>query len=78
MIILRAKSANQPFNVGIKIPPRNAACRDFFLLGILIFKGLTALRLYKSFGVKGLNQWITGTLVRWNINSLKFKEFGIC
>jgi hypothetical protein len=26
-----------------------------FLLGILIFKGLTAQRLYKSFGVKGLN-----------------------
>jgi hypothetical protein len=25
-----------------------------FLLGILIFKGLTAQRLYKSFGVKGL------------------------
>jgi hypothetical protein len=25
-----------------------------FLPGILIFKGLTALRLYKSFGVKGL------------------------
>jgi hypothetical protein len=25
-----------------------------FLLEILIFKGLTALRLYKSFGVKGL------------------------
>jgi hypothetical protein len=25
-----------------------------FLLGILIFKGLTARRLYKSFGVKGL------------------------
>jgi hypothetical protein len=25
-----------------------------FLLGILIFKGLTALRVYKSFGVKGL------------------------
>jgi hypothetical protein len=24
------------------------------LLGILIFKGLTARRLYKSFGVKGL------------------------
>jgi hypothetical protein len=36
-----------------KIPPRNAACRDF-LLGILIFKGLTARRLYKSLGVKGL------------------------
>jgi hypothetical protein len=36
-----------------KIPPRNAACRDF-LLGILIFKELTARRIYKSFGVKGL------------------------
>jgi hypothetical protein len=30
-----------------------------FLLGILIFKGLTARRLYKSFGVKGLKG--TGT-----------------
>jgi hypothetical protein len=30
------------------------ACRDY-LLGILIFKGLTARRLYKSFGVKELN-----------------------
>jgi hypothetical protein len=29
-----------------------------FLLGILIFKGLTARRLYKSFGVKGLNTYI--------------------
>jgi hypothetical protein len=27
---------------------------SIFLLGILIFKGLTARRLYKSFGVKGL------------------------
>jgi hypothetical protein len=26
----------------------------YFLVGILIFKGLTARRLYKSFGVKGL------------------------
>jgi hypothetical protein len=26
-----------------------------FLLGLLIFKGLTARRLYKSFGVNGLN-----------------------
>jgi hypothetical protein len=34
-------------------PPRNAACQDF-LLEILIFKGLTARRLYKSFGVKEL------------------------
>jgi hypothetical protein len=29
-------------------------CSRIFLLGILIFKGLTARRLYKSFGVKGL------------------------
>jgi hypothetical protein len=28
-----------------------------FLLGILIFKGLTARRLYKLFGVKGLSQY---------------------
>jgi hypothetical protein len=27
-----------------------------FLLGILIFKGLTVRRLYKSFGVKGLSR----------------------
>jgi hypothetical protein len=27
-----------------------------FLLGILIFKGLTARRLYKSFGIKGLSR----------------------
>jgi hypothetical protein len=27
----------------------------YFLLGILIIKGLTARRLYQSFGVKGLN-----------------------
>jgi hypothetical protein len=33
--------------------PHNAACRDF-LLGILIFKGLTARLLYKSIAVKGL------------------------
>jgi hypothetical protein len=30
------------------------SCMWIFLLGILIFKGLTARRLYKSFGVKGL------------------------
>jgi hypothetical protein len=28
-----------------------------FLLGKLIFKGLTARRLYKSFGVKGLRKY---------------------
>jgi hypothetical protein len=30
-----------------------------FLLGILIFKGLTERRLYKPFGVKGLNDLLT-------------------
>jgi hypothetical protein len=34
-------------------------CLLRFLLGILIFKGLTARRLYKSFGVKGLNDVCT-------------------
>jgi hypothetical protein len=38
-------------------PSANAACRDF-LLGILIFKGLTARLLYKSFGVKRLTKYI--------------------
>jgi hypothetical protein len=32
---------------------QKVACRDF-LLEILIFKGLAARRLYKSFGVEGL------------------------
>jgi hypothetical protein len=31
-------------------------CLPDFLLGILIFKELTARRLYKSFGVKGLKE----------------------
>jgi hypothetical protein len=32
---------------------------NIYLLGILIFKGLTARRLYKSFGVKGLTDMVT-------------------
>jgi hypothetical protein len=36
-------------------------CLRIFLLGIWIFKGLTARRLYKSFGVKGLKQTLTQT-----------------
>jgi hypothetical protein len=31
-----------------------------FLLGILIFQGLTARPLYKPFGVKGLKLWRDG------------------
>jgi hypothetical protein len=41
-----------------------------FLLGILIFKGLTARRLYKSFGVKGLSCSMSCDWYRflsWNI-----------
>jgi hypothetical protein len=34
-----------------------------FLLGILMFKGLTARRLYKSFGVKGLMAFGSSVLV---------------
>jgi hypothetical protein len=34
-----------------------------FLLGILIFKGLTARRFYKSFGVKGLSTEISQTTI---------------
>jgi hypothetical protein len=34
-----------------------------FLLGILIFKGLTARRLYKSFGVKGLMTKALNTVI---------------
>jgi hypothetical protein len=37
------------------MPLRNVTCRDF-LMGILIFKGLIARRLCKSFGVKGLRK----------------------
>jgi hypothetical protein len=38
-----------------------------FLLGILIFQGLTARRLYKSFGVKGLTFWF---ITVWIISEL--------
>jgi hypothetical protein len=38
-----------------------------FLLGILIFKGLTARRFYKSFGVKGLNNLSSNMYVIDNI-----------
>jgi hypothetical protein len=40
------------------VMPKHNWCLGFsriFLLGILIFKGLAARRLFKSFGVKGLN-----------------------
>jgi hypothetical protein len=37
-----------------ELNPSAQRCLPRFLLGILIFKGLTAGHLYKSFGVKGL------------------------
>jgi hypothetical protein len=37
-----------------ELNPSAQSCLPRFLLGILIFKWLTARRLYKSFGVKGL------------------------
>jgi hypothetical protein len=37
-----------------ELNPSVQRCLPRFLLGILIFKGLTVRRLYKSFGVKGL------------------------
>jgi hypothetical protein len=38
-----------------ELNPYAQSCLPRFLLGILIFKGLTARRFYKSFGVKELN-----------------------
>jgi hypothetical protein len=54
-----------------------------FLLGILIFKGLTVRRLYKSFGIKGLTItninniyiYIYIYITVWhNYDLLKFKQ----
>jgi hypothetical protein len=42
---------------------------SLFLLGILIFKELTARRVYKSFGVKGLSTTITGTVVKDSVRT---------
>jgi hypothetical protein len=42
-----------------ELNPSAQHCLTRFLMGILIFKGLIARRLYKSFGVKGLiNQYL--------------------
>jgi hypothetical protein len=49
-----------------------------FLLGILIFKGLTARRLYKSFGIKGFrNTWIKGECRTGNKSTVKIPTPGI-
>jgi hypothetical protein len=38
-----------------ELNPSSQRCLPNFLLGILIYKGLTARRLYKAFGLKELN-----------------------
>jgi hypothetical protein len=40
-----------------ELKPSAQRCLTRFLLGILIFKGLTARRLCESYDVKGLNQF---------------------
>jgi hypothetical protein len=52
---MREKPTNTPINniIGVFV-----GFSRIFLLGILIFKGLTARRLYMSFGVKGLITFI--------------------
>jgi hypothetical protein len=55
-----------PTCFGITLPSSGSVLSAFvgfsriILLGILIFKGLTVRRLYKSFGVKGLNDIFKG------------------
>jgi hypothetical protein len=46
-----------------ELNPSAQRCLLSFFTVILIFEGLTARRLYKSFGVKGLNAW--STLLNW-------------
>jgi hypothetical protein len=48
-----------------ELNPSAQRCLPRFLLGILIFKGLTARRLYKLFGVKGLIFLYTGNKLQW-------------
>jgi ABC-type microcin C transport system permease subunit YejB len=49
-------------------------CLPRFLMGILIFKVLTARRFYKSFGVKGLK---TQTMETGNTTTLPVPEHGV-
>jgi hypothetical protein len=46
-------------------------------LGILIFKGLTARHLYKSFGIKGLTQPNAGLIVQCH-GFVKFVPICVC
>jgi hypothetical protein len=44
-----------------ELNPSAQRCLPRFFTGILIFKGLTARRLYKSFGVRGLRRELLET-----------------
>jgi hypothetical protein len=49
-----------------------------FLLGILMFKGLTARHLYKSFGVKGLRSSTSSYIFFLVLYSIVSKLFTTC
>jgi hypothetical protein len=51
--VFTARYETNPLTPELKLSAKH--CVPRFLMGILIFKGLTARRLYKSFGFKGLN-----------------------
>jgi hypothetical protein len=70
----RSKYIQEPFVIGevdyrerfnlltTELNPSAQRClQRYFLLGILIFKGLTTQRLYKSFGIKGLKEKTVST-----------------
>jgi hypothetical protein len=56
-----------------ELNPSAQSCLTRFLLGILIFKGLTARRIYKSFGFEGLIRlilWMSLILAQYVNNVL--------
>jgi hypothetical protein len=59
-----------------ELNPSAQRCLPRFLLGILIFKGLTVRRLYKSFGVKGLSHTKTNIVcvTSYYVKIIKYKR----
>jgi hypothetical protein len=54
VIVLETEKCGTFNPLTLELNPSAQSCLPKFLLGILIFKGLNARRLYKSCGVKGL------------------------